>query len=216
MPESFPGTVMLVCEKGGQITNLQYRKYDNADNEEYYHFVTRILSAVNPIVNNFRGRKERELLSDIFSVSDEAYALMIIYNEYHVWENHMKRKDDPNIQKRPKRFCDPSSGSKDGWTLEGRNLFRRLCREVEKLRGAPDTGEQFEQKMRERFRGENPLDNSSSTSNSGRNEEVEIEEEEFVDPTIKEKYEAIAGIRSGGGNGEEATIEEEQIGIAEV
>eukprot|EP00536_Pseudo-nitzschia_multiseries_P004087 jgi/Psemu1/9233/gm1.9233_g len=56
--------------------------------------VTRILSAINPVGTNFKQRKETELISEIFSVTDEAFALMIIDNEFGNWEKQKKRKLD--------------------------------------------------------------------------------------------------------------------------
>ena len=43
-----------------------------------------MLSAINPIFNKFGYRKGRELISEIYSVIDETFGLLVIYNEHHV------------------------------------------------------------------------------------------------------------------------------------
>ena len=45
-----------------------------------------MLSAINPTYNKFGQKKCRELISDIYSVTDEAYELLVIYNEHHMWK----------------------------------------------------------------------------------------------------------------------------------
>eukprot|EP00536_Pseudo-nitzschia_multiseries_P014043 jgi/Psemu1/37351/gm1.37351_g len=118
----------------------EYGRYIKADNEEFYYFVTRILSAVNPVGTNFKQRKATELISDIFSVTDEAFALMIIDNEFGNWEKQKKRKldatDVTQTKKKymRKKYCDLKSGSADGWDKTGQIVFARLCKKVKTLR----------------------------------------------------------------------------------
>eukprot|EP00957_Ditylum_brightwellii_P196071 14938758-Ditylum_brightwellii.AAC.1 len=66
--------------------SAEYRKYGNANNEDFYDLVTRILSAINPANSNVRQKKKKGLISGIFSLTDEAFGLMVIYNKYDVWK----------------------------------------------------------------------------------------------------------------------------------
>ena len=160
MPDEFPGTLEIadwdMRDAKRKVLHPQYRAYSDADNSEFYYFVTRILSSVNARNNDFNGNKRgtENLLSEIFSVEDEAFALLMLYNELHVWESGLKKKKDGSVKMEQKRFCDAKSGRRIGWALEGKVLFYKLCAEIKDLRRNPQTGELFEKQMRERFREE--------------------------------------------------------------
>ena len=182
VPISFPGSIELVTDpsKGIEkaIINTKYRYYGNADNEDFYYFLCHILSAINPACSNFKQRKTTDLISDIFSVTDEAFGLMVIHNEYHVWEDIRSRKagssGNATELKKRKRYCDANSGRRDGWMKEGQLLFDKLCRRVHDLREQPETGRELEEMMRNRFVKESGKctehdsisNNTTSTSNS--------------------------------------------------
>ena len=174
VPISFPGSIELVPDPNGReeaIINPKYRQYGNANNEEFYYFLSRILSAINPACSNFRQRKQTDLISDIFSVTDEAFGLIVIYNEYHVWENLRSRKigggGDATVLKKRKRYCDANSGRRDGWMKEGQVLFDKLCRKVHDLREKPETGRELEEMIRKRFKNESgKYDENDSISNN--------------------------------------------------
>ena len=158
VPREFPGSIGLLKDPTGEshaIISPGYRQYGDAANKEFYYFVHRILPAINPGINNFRHRKTTDLISDIFTVTDEAFGLIMIHNEYHVWEDHQGRKGNNNtitkVEKKRKRYCNKYSGSRDGWMKEGKELFTELCLRIEKLRKQPETGVQLEEMIRERL-----------------------------------------------------------------
>lgn len=176
VPASFPGTVGLVCgdngnggddgDNGSVTVNAGYRRYGTEDNEDFYYFVTRILTAINPTNNYFEQRNHNELLSDIFSVTDEAFALLVIYNEHDVWNYRRERKLGNTVERKTTRFCNDELllvGSQKrrqrqrGWMKEGRELFHDLCLEVDRLRKQPETGTDLEKRTRDRFRKEQGL-----------------------------------------------------------
>eukprot|EP00536_Pseudo-nitzschia_multiseries_P017799 jgi/Psemu1/52583/gm1.52583_g len=144
-----------------EILAKEYREYGNAANEEFYYFVTRILSAINPGKTNFRLRKTKDLISTIFTVTDEAFALMIIDND----------------------------GSANGWDKEGRKVFAKLCKKIQTLRENPETGINLEKMMLQRFYSEsNP---TSTVSNNGGTvasslAEEESEDENYIDPAWRQ------------------------------
>ena len=41
---------------------------------------------MNPSVYNYKRDMDNKLMSEIFSVADEAFWLVMLYNEYDVWE----------------------------------------------------------------------------------------------------------------------------------
>ena len=128
-----------------------YRKKWN-DNV-FFYFVTRILSGVNASITCFDSNKTDLLLSDIFSVSDEAYAIITIINEFHAWKEYgEKGKDERNPDKMKRRYVIPNSGRKHSWSKEGMNDFKILCTNIEQMRKDETTGKQLEEKLRDKFR----------------------------------------------------------------
>eukprot|EP00536_Pseudo-nitzschia_multiseries_P016195 jgi/Psemu1/45294/gm1.45294_g len=87
VPPSFPHTACLLNTNPSTspILHPEYRKKGIVGDEDFYYFVTCILAGISPSRNRFKKSKETELMSDIFSVSDEAFGLMILHNEHHVW-----------------------------------------------------------------------------------------------------------------------------------
>jgi len=60
----FPGSVGLVDpgDDSGMIINPNYQQYGtDADNEEFFYFVTRILSTINPTITNFKANKNKKI-----------------------------------------------------------------------------------------------------------------------------------------------------------
>lgn len=130
----------------------------------------------------------------MFTVTDEAFGLLLLYNEYHVWSMQQKFKDgkvdELTAKKTKKRFVDAKSGKRDAWTKEGRSLFNKLCREIDALRKAPTTGKVFEDLMRDRFRTESSESNDIKNGSSAQQDDV-IEEEEYVEEGFDEFLQEI-------------------------
>ena len=190
MPESFPGTLGLVDDpnnEGEMMINPGYRNYSIANNEEFCYFVRRILPAINPKKLNFAKDCVHKKISEMFSVSDEAFALLVLYNELHVWKENIKHgeqsidseensTDQRKRKRKRKQFCDPMSGRKQGWDLMGWQLYNRLCKGVSKLRNDVGTGEILEQNMKKEFRMENGGDIRNVVRTSVENEREENQE----------------------------------------
>ena len=83
VPEAFSGTMGLVSDNKGKI--ILYPEY-RSNNEESDYFISQMLSTINPTFNKFGHRKGRELISEIYCVTDEAFGLLVIYNEHHEWK----------------------------------------------------------------------------------------------------------------------------------
>ena len=94
-------------------------------------------------------------MNAIFTTSDEAFALMIIYNKIERWENipdpatleamevSKKRKWKNSVEK----FCSATRESSNGWKEEGKQMYYKLVKNIEKLRKDPITGGDFEHKL---------------------------------------------------------------------
>lgn len=138
VPDSFPGSIGLVAnDEGKVILNPAYRIDNGTENKEFHYFIQRILSAINPMKSRFVERKCKDLVSKIYSITDEAFGLLIIYNEHHLWmdQEEMKKQGDKGTKMRKrKRFCDCRSGNKQGWSLEGFALFNSLCHQIKTRR----------------------------------------------------------------------------------
>ena len=120
------------------ILNPDYRR--NSENDDFKYFVSRILPAMNPSKSKFSTSKTHSVLSDIFTPCDEAYGLLLIHNELHVWKQQEDRKHmGVEIEnKEKKRFTNGKLGN--GWTKQGRYLFMKLAQQTTKLGEDDETG----------------------------------------------------------------------------
>ena len=146
------------------------------------YFFSRIVPACNPSKNNFRDDKGKKMISDIFSISDEAFSLLVLYNESHRWRTDVEKKQKKRLfgevqnttawtpdktqqnkkmkesPKERKKFTDARSGSREGWSVEGQKLYQDLCTKVNELRKNTCTGERVEEKLRKRFANGDGID----------------------------------------------------------
>jgi len=93
VPAGFLGTLGLVEDpnnEGKVVINPMYRNYYTANNSEYFYFVSILLPSINPKKVNFGKECSYKPISEMFSVSDEAFALLLLYNEHHVWIDNMR------------------------------------------------------------------------------------------------------------------------------
>ena len=122
IPDSFPGAVVINIKKdeNGNYLSPHYRRQQS---EEFKYFYNRILSAINPQITMWDKVKGLEPLSEIFSVTDEAFALVMLFNELHCWEetaqirernNWVKRKNEPKIKGQKNSRSQPAGESKVG------------------------------------------------------------------------------------------------------
>ena len=71
-----------------KILNTEYRSNDAEP--EYY--ISQILSVINPTHNKFGQMKWENWFSNIYSITDEAYELLVIYNGHHMWKEQKVMK----------------------------------------------------------------------------------------------------------------------------
>ena len=170
-------------KQGNVIINPDYRR--NPENEDFKYFVSRILPAMNPSKSKFSTSKTRSMLSDIFTPCDEAYGLLLIHNELHVWKQQEDRKHTGvEIENKEKKlFTNGKLGN--GWTKQGRNLFTQLAQQITKLRESDETGSILERVLLRTYREE-----SGSTSNAynGQMSDNDDNDDDFMDPTMMQIF----------------------------
>ena len=176
VPDSFPGTVLLQDngeEKGDERYTL-HPEYRKKTSDEFKYFVRAILTAVNGKNCDFKRLNKRRSINDIFTVSDEAFALLMLRNEYHCWKQAYEKgkNNDGRPTRGRKLFTSSKIGSKEGMTPEGRFLYQRLVSEVEELRKSRES-HNVEKEMLTFYidSGKNGRRNSNCESESGRTKE---------------------------------------------
>lgn len=121
----------------------RYEEYGGGGDADFLWFVENVLSAHNVLWTKFVQRKSSATISEIFTIQDEAFALVVLLNEFHCWELDWKkqqRKKNPNAETHTEnmppgvggKFVSKKSGKKQSLDDLGRNLFHQLCNQVQK------------------------------------------------------------------------------------
>ena len=170
VPDSFPGTVAIVDDKvNDTLLHPGYRRYDKADDENFNYFVTRLLPTVTATkTGGYKSQKNHRLVSEIFTVTDEAFVLFVLYNESFNWleQEGLKAKGKKGKELvREKRFCSGKSGKKNPWSERGLNCFYKLVGEVHKRR---EETKKMEEEMRARMAADEKDASVRSTNNQNK------------------------------------------------
>lgn len=147
LPQGFPGTVGVEYhpEKNPAVElHNDYRRYEFGakSDGDFLWFVENVLSAQNVLQTKFATRKSSETISQIFTIQDEAFALLVLLNEFHCWEVDWMKKNPGartdtrtnSIQEVEKLFVSKKSGKKHSWDDLGINVFYQLCNLVQERR----------------------------------------------------------------------------------
>eukprot|EP00536_Pseudo-nitzschia_multiseries_P016729 jgi/Psemu1/47510/gm1.47510_g len=67
-----------------------HKDYWRKNSPEFKYFMKRILGAVSPKQTDFKRKSVRMTVSNIFTPSNEAFALLFLYNDYDSWLNTTK------------------------------------------------------------------------------------------------------------------------------
>ena len=125
-----------------------------ADFDAWYWFVDRMLSAINPEKTRFgrtnQERRKSSLIGTVFTVSDEAFALLLLYNYEGYWRQteQLKRdgvtKDEMRASKTVRARYTTSHGGRSrlGWSDEGIKKYNELYDMVHSLRENDMSGQQ--------------------------------------------------------------------------
>ena len=170
VPDDFPNENILVHEheeNGRRRLKIPdgYRRLDENKNLKY--LFSCMVTAIHPSGHRFHQEKGMKRISEIFSSSDEAFALLVIYNEIDRWKYRANKNREEmvvqieNLQQKGKRkrgsgepskkFNNASSRDKDGWSEEGQRLYQDLFCTIEALRNDPTTGKNPEGVLQKQF-----------------------------------------------------------------
>eukprot|EP00536_Pseudo-nitzschia_multiseries_P002339 jgi/Psemu1/5315/gm1.5315_g len=113
IPDSFPGTVLITDTQDLNSENRYqlHKDYRRKNSPEFKYFMKRILEAVSPKQTDFKRKSVRMTVGNIFTPSNEAFALLFLYNDYNSWLNTTK-----------------------GTSNEGQDLYEYLVSELEERR----------------------------------------------------------------------------------
>ena len=149
--------------------------------EAFLYFIDRILPSVNFETNNYNAvSKKTKLLSNCFSKTDEAFALVNVMNYYQRWTRKLmalesrKRERNGQIGASEERPLPHQQGAEwfrakwtssgdgmvySGWKKEGIDEFTRRTHHIESLRSLPASGRMLEEKIRDHWKGALPAPN---------------------------------------------------------
>ena len=157
-------------------TNGEVRADRKKNYEAFLYFVDRILPSVNfehtdysPVV------RKNNMLSQCFTISDEAFALSMVENYYTRWSRKLlakesrkrERQGQANVQEdgaRPYHEMDSDwfkakwTGSREGlvasgWSKAGIQRFNSNAKMIDELRADNDAGRMLEEHLRAHWRG---------------------------------------------------------------
>lgn len=127
--------------------------------EAFAYFVTRILHSVNTRQSsNATERANAYNISKRYTVSDEAFALVMVQNYFNKWRVQ-STMDKTKWTQVPARWTSSDQGNKAlGWEDEGIDAFFENCKMVEEKRGEDRTGSLVDRLWEERMAAEKGLE----------------------------------------------------------
>ena len=188
VPDDFPGVLKInTTNKDKPLLTEHYGKFGLNGIPEFEYFIKALLKEVQPKRTRYKKLKGRETISACFTASDEAFALIVLDNELHVWDQQIEKRKGMSCKKSDLRGMEKKhmkrqgSGGKCGWSKEGQKIYKRLTDEIVAQRKS-GWREQDERKYRDRFRQEMGLQPASmtvcfsaDTEDGGKDSDSEIE-----------------------------------------
>ena len=143
---------MLVDEKpdnNKKHPKTAYQQWDGSVAPEFRHFMDRMMPAMSPSRCHHNKHKGMKSLSEMFTVSDKAFGLLMLLNKFDNWK---AKAEEETIGKKSgctsKRFADGQSSNKEGWNQAGLNTHNRLCKNLVKRQNKSSSLE-LEEKMKQ-------------------------------------------------------------------
>ena len=130
---------LTLHEENEPLLHKQCRDYGNA---EFEYFMTHLMPHMNPRISRYKTKAQQceRLMSTAFTSSDEAYGLLVLDNELHVWDKQIElkrkygrydRKANPQLTK---KYVKLYQKSECGWTRKGIGIYKMLENEVHGIR----------------------------------------------------------------------------------
>jgi len=136
-----------------------YRRVDEDQESvpaEYKYSYESFLSLIEPNRTSSKRVNRRNLLSDIYTVSDEAFGLLVIHNELGVWGEQYKLQEEGKSARQlriNKKYAKHNSG--ESWALEGLAMYGALKLGIAG-RGGERASVTLETLVRDIYRGDDP------------------------------------------------------------
>ena len=87
VPELFPGVLKLnTTNKNEPLLSKHCRRFSVNRMPEFECFIKTLLSKVQPKRTRHKRLRGQEPISKCFTASDEAFALIVLDNKLHVWD----------------------------------------------------------------------------------------------------------------------------------
>ena len=146
VPEGFPGVLKInpVDATGKEsFLHKDYRDFGENGNKVFEYFVKRLLSKIQPNRTKYRNERDycTKTFDQAFTVSDEAFALLVLDNELHVWNDHLQRRqndDSANVAPHEtglrKKYVYLYKKSPSGWSEKGKAIYVTLKKQLSELR----------------------------------------------------------------------------------
>ena len=170
-------------------------------NEAYVVFCEKILSQVVGKAI-WKEKSDTMKMSKVATVSDEAFALLILENSYELWDDLAQHDGEAGYKSQLKTlYTKNGAGTKkyQGWAPEGITRFRALVEEVKKDRATPN-GKMFEREQRNQ---------KAAKKGSKKNRQ---KEEEIVNQELENYYEEL-GIPANDDSSDEENEVTQKAGV---
>ena len=123
-----------------QLQDIQLLRYPD-DEEPYFFFLDKILECVAGR-RGWKKARTTQLVSQYCTVSDEAFALLTLENNWEKWEKRQKRG--------PGKYTSSTQGNKmfEGWSEEGLKRYNQIYQVVKQDRNKKEA-KAFEMRFRD-------------------------------------------------------------------
>jgi hypothetical protein len=125
--------------------------------EAFVYFTNRILPSVNASITKFERLKYQKTMSECFSYTNEAFALLMLVNYEARWTSqHEALMENPRESRKTHeklwkdaRYTSSTESIRRGqsWTKEGMLKFNSLCEMVKAQREKEETGSTVEKQL---------------------------------------------------------------------
>ena len=173
-------------DEGKALLNKEYRKFGK---EEFEYFIIHLLSRTQPKRTKYnKHTRPIRSISECFTPSDEAFALLVLDNELQVWEQQLQLERDGKrtikemrLGKKYTKGYTNKKGATCGWSRDGITYYNKLRTEIRKIRQETMVAEQ---KYMEKFRRDENWEEVVTTSNDCQGdvyEDIVIDEEDTLE-----------------------------------
>ena len=154
VPESFPGTTVINpdVDDPADVLHENYRRYEGGVNEEFAFLVEYIMPAMYPSSARM-GELTQNLISEIYTASDEAFALVVMYRDVENWDKQIPMMEEGKKGREIRMRSKMQDNGREKWSQKAIRVYRNLKKHVELRRQeSKEMEEQFRLYMRKRER----------------------------------------------------------------